>query len=267
MCLALCHVPQIGTYRNNKTMKKIKFGKKDHTYWFEGKRVTGVTSSLQMFSPGQENLDRWAANRIVKKYTQEIRKLGLGIKVKDLEKIEKMAKEEAINVRDNAARHGKRIHKEFSKHAKEAIKGSGYFPAAAKDEDPEVNALIKFLRKEKIKMLKSDYIVFDEDRWFAGTLDLYVQYKKKRYVVDLKTGYIGRKAFAQTAAYAIAIKNEAEPVDGLMVISTKKVKDRRVKRIVEKEDIKVSMNIARDYALFVACLEAYRNFDLVDLGA
>lgn len=242
-------------------MDGLKYDHRLHLYTFNGKLVTGVTSALKLFSPDAETLEKWIANTAVKRYTKEIKKTKEKPKYKEIEAV---AKEEPARLRDEAGERGTEVHDRFAVHAQKAIKETrGLIGGRVRDTNEEVNALLKLFRAEKIRILESERIVFSPEYWYAGRLDILIKYQKKIFVVDIKTGSIrDRKPFAQTAAYAFALKEAGESVDYTMVICTKKVKDRRVKKVIPEEDIQVSKNIRRDFELFKACLAVYRNIGL-----
>jgi hypothetical protein len=99
----------------------------------------------------------------------------------------------------------------------------------APEVEPFVNAYRRWLLRDQPEILAQEVTVFHPERGYAGTADLIVRMGGRTYVVDIKSGYVPKKAALQTCAYARAthyVKGDASApvpwtIDGAFVIDLK----------------------------------------------
>jgi len=195
---------------------EIKFKKEDHTYWLGDKRLTRVTSVLQVIS--KPALISWSAREAVK-YIKENYKGEL------TEELLKEAEVAHTKKRDKAAESGTGVHALIEDIIKAWIKPDGIFvkeqlDRAWQDTLPtQVQHFVDWARKNNVKFLECEKVVYSKSLFLAGTYDFKCEIDGKIFIGDIKTssGIYGLEPFMQTAAYEkmereMEINNEARKI-------------------------------------------------------
>lgn len=191
----------------------LKFRKSDHSYWYDGKRMTGVTTVIGVIG---KDLANWAANCAVDCM------LAGGT--------EKEARVAHLKIRDDAASAGTDCHKEAETIINFAIKhNDGYLHEEdLKHESPQIQMFVKWALRRKVQFITTEQKVYSVKNFYAGTFDMVFKMNGKVYIGDIKTRkyYWNLKTgifwtdFLQMGGYAVALK-EMKPevqLDGLALI-------------------------------------------------
>ena len=232
----------------------VKFNRKEHCYSYrkdnksEWKRMYGTTKILEILSLDEGAIEKWAKKTVAEKMAALIHP-KVKITKKEMKSIVDEAIQEPERIKETAARIGKEVHKGIAKHVKKCIKqDKGLFNIKYREEKNDkdskeevlikkcINAYIAWARKNKVKHLESEFVVYDVKRFVAGTLDLIFKWKSKIYIVDIKTsnGIYDIKPFLQVGNYRECYEsmNQKHKIDDVMVIRIDKTKGK-----IEEDDI------------------------------
>ena len=120
-------------------------------------------------------------------------------------------------------------------------------------------ALLDWLKKEKVKILSSEKIVYSRKVGFVGTYDAIVEIDKKKYLLDWKTAKgVYSSHIYQSSAYfnAHEEENSKDKLDGVMIVSIAKedIFDRD-KNLIRKAGTVISVkrtraDVLKDYVAF-----------------
>jgi hypothetical protein len=227
------------------------FDEKTHTYTLDGKRMTGVTTVLDVLS---KPLTQWAANCAVDYIEEKGQKLKGEIKVtaEDLTNARNAWKVK----RDTAADKGTDIHAEVEALVRLAIKEGGYM-TVGKTDNKQLQNFIDWATSNNIKFLDSEKRIYSKDWWTAGTCDLIFEQDGEVYVGDIKTGKaIYPSMWWQVSAYAKMLIEM-----GLY----SKIKGFKIIRLGKDGSFEVGENYSYDDNVegFEACLTIYRKLNLI----
>lgn len=231
------------------------FDEKTHTYTLDGKRMTRVTTILDVLS---KPLTQWAANCAVDYIEKHGKKLKEGIKVTedDLQNARNAWKVK----RDTAGEKGTDIHAEIEQLIKYAIKHNGGYVRPQKGEEKysqQANEFIHWALQNSPKFLDSEKRIYSKEWWTAGTCDLIFEQDGEVYVGDIKTGKaIYPSMWWQVSAYAKML---------LEMGLYSKIKGFKIIRLGKDGSFEVGENYAYDDNVrgFEACLTIYRKLNLL----
>lgn len=243
---------------------KLKFESKGHRYYLDEKPLTGVTTIIGILD--KPALIQWSANQAIDYIEKNCIKDPEGINGWDKTNwrlIDKkhfdQARKAWITKRDKAGDIGTEVHKVIEEYVKSCIDGKPEFKL---HPDPQVNKMtLKFkdwAEENQVKFLLSEQQVYSEKYWYAGTVDLLVEIKGKKYIADIKTARdIYNTNYIQMAGYHIALEElgKVKDLEGYIVINIPKdfKKDGEAKlkekRLTNTEEFKKA---------FINCLELYR---------
>lgn len=238
------------------------FRASDHSYFLNGKRMTGVTTILNVLS--KPALIGWAANMAVD-YVKE----HSGFRLETVENLSDGTPEEQVRYytiypetleeartayakhRDKRAEEGSDLHALVETYIKECIEKTSGVPAL-KTEEASIKPFIEWAQKEDIKFLASEARFYSESLYVAGTADLIFEKDGKRYVGDVKNKkkIWSREPFYQCAAYGMLAEEMGEkPFDGYCVI----------KLWNDEVEALWSFDVEGDREAFKACITLYRS--------
>jgi hypothetical protein len=242
-------------------MNRLKFESKGHRYYLDGKPLTGVTTIIGILD--KPALVSWSSNCAVDyiKENSDTEKKGVDdfwtYSIKE-EKLEQARKAWTIK-RDTAGDIGTLVHEHCEEYAKSKIKGVKYEPVYESEQvEKMVKRFIDWAEENNVKFLLSEQKLYSEKYWFAGTVDLLIEIKGKKYIADLKTSSdIYYSHYIQMAGYHIALQEmgKVKDLEGYIVLNIQKTlkKDGAVKfkekRITNFTDFQVA---------FLNCLSLYR---------
>lgn len=233
-------------------MKGFTFDEKTHTYRYDGKRMTGVTTILNVLA--KPALIPWAARMAVEYAIEHSTEYADGIY-----RVSKEVMEEAKNAhakkRDARAEEGSDLHALAEDYIKECIEKNGGKPV----ETPHsgLKSFAAWALKENIVFLSSEEKFYSVSLFVAGTADFTFTKDGKHYVGDIKNKakIWSREPFYQCAAYSIlaeemwaAGNSEAAPFSGYCVI----------RLWADELEALWSYDVEGDRKAFLACLELYR---------
>jgi hypothetical protein len=201
----------------------------------EFRSVTTVTNRLKKYG-----LENWQASEAVSFVMRElVDPLRRGWMTKeqleetDLERMKAAAMDEARRKRDAAADKGRLIHRiihEYYRTGQDLKVLQGY----ARYDPGTSEALEAFQTWEKdysVTPIWTEHEVYHIERRYAGTLDLYAEIilpsekfsreddRRRRYVIDFKSGQMDIGSVMQVAAYAMAVEAmENITVDGAAIV-------------------------------------------------
>jgi len=186
---------------------KFEFNKSTHTYTLDGKRLTGVTTVLNVIS--KPALIGWAANMAVDYIWDNLSAADkeenwLTVPITKLEE----ARKAHTKKKEAGAKAGTNIHLWIEEYIKDI------YPKVPYDEvmDDQINEFLNWVKENDVKFLESEKIMYSEKMWLGGTCDAVAEIKGKKYVVDFKTQakMWDRTPFLQTAAYRLMLEEMGE---------------------------------------------------------
>lgn len=233
-----------------KEIKKIKVGfhfeKDSHTYTFDGRRMTGITSIISVLA--KPALIGWAA-RMATEYLEANLVNGKEYTESEWSNLFTEAKKVHTNKKDKAAEHGTSAHELVESWIKDKMAGNII-------EDEKYQAIKKFTdwADENVKeFLFSERQMYNEEMFIAGTADFGAIMKDgERLIGDFKTssGVYGIDYFLQCSGYKLLAEAEGdEPYDGCVI--TRLGKDGSF-------DVHYGYDTDSYEAAFMACLTIYR---------
>ena len=248
-----------------------------HSYFFDGKKMTGVTAVLGPIGD-KSGLIQWAANLAAAAAFVAAPKIkNIELLIKQIEGYKKITTAAAKEIdvlfpefhdarvahtkkRDKAAGKGTDVHWICENLIKTAIaETNGYFANSKmdfKNQLKQVQNFINWAIKNKIKFLGSECKVYSLEWFVGGTYDFKFEIDGKVYIGDIKTGGVfNRLPFAQCAAYE-KMEKEMKPdavIDGRCIVNIKKDGS-----FNEKNDVMWSYDVETDLELFVCALKIYR---------
>jgi hypothetical protein len=239
--------------------RKFEFDDKKHVYTLDGKRLYGITNVLSVIS--KPALIQWAANEAVGHIKNQ--PLVNGMYTGVTEELLEEARVAHRNKRDKAADKGKDIHSICEGIIKDAIATNGGFIKVFEHEDPMIQKFLDWAHANSVMFLSSEYQMFSETMWTAGTCDFTAVINGKRYMGDIKTysGIYDRTPFLQCGGYMIMAEEMQEKFDGAVIVRIGKPSKKEpdgsfeVKYSYDTEGDKDGFRSA--LALF-KCLEAFK---------
>ena len=228
----------------------------DHSYFFDGKRMTGVTTILGVLA--KPALIGWAARMTGEYISEECDWVKEDVadgnngyfKVFNSD-IDKATKAYAA-IRDTRAEEGTDVHALAEEYIKTCIEHGGDAHSAGGGDSPAIQAFAGWAQENDIKFLASELKLYSKSMFLAGTADFLFEKDGKRYVGDIKNkkAIWSREPFFQCAGYSIMAEEMGEkPFDGYCVV-----------RLWEK-DIEVlwSFDVKGDREAFKSCVTLYRS--------
>lgn len=193
---------------------ELTFDTYRHEYTYNGKKVWGVTSVLQVIS--KPALLFWSANMAADYFRDNIKpgekydEIQLELVWKNAKKAHTMKKEEAGSI-------GKLVHDWVDKYCK------GEKPEMPYNEKAigSINLFLDWVKQHNVKFLINEQPVFSKKYCYAGTLDGVCVVDGKMYLFDLKTSSgIWDEYLIQVSAYKQARIEEfpEEKYEGLIIL-------------------------------------------------
>lgn len=241
---------------NNLDMAKTEipagfyFRDSSHSYFYDGKRMTGVTTILGILA--KPALIPWAA-RMACEYIGARWKGGILFNKIGVAEILAAAQVAHTKKKEAGGEKGTDIHalaEEYIKHCIAENKGKPEEVIANKDKP--IGKFIEWAQANDVTFLASEKMFYSKNLFVAGTADMLFLKDGKRYVGDIKTfkKLWDRTPMYQCAGYALLAEEMGEQkFDGYCVL--------RLSEDGSFEE-KWSYDVAGDTRAFLACVELYR---------
>lgn len=208
-------------------MDNFTFEPKTHTYALDGKKMTGVTTVLQVIA--KPNLIQWAADMACDyiKGSLDIEKTQYSHQVQFKDEFDDVLAEARVAHRkkkEKAGAQGTDTHAQIEEYVKAAIKEGGELSGWMCANDA-VASFVDWSIKNKIKFIESEKVMYSKDWFVGGTCDLVFEQEGKRYVGDIKTmkKMWDRVPYFQCAAYMKMLKEtDKTKYDGSCIINIPK---------------------------------------------
>lgn len=221
----------------------------DHSYFLNGKRMTGCTTILGIIA--KPALIGWAARMAVEYVEQAVN--SEDFKIEDMPDILTEAAKAHTKKKDAGAEKGTDVHALAEEYIKSCIaQGGDARSAGAGDAQKEIGKFVEWAQTNNIKFLASEARLYSESMFVAGTADIIFEKDGKRYVGDIKTykKLWDRTPMLQCAGYGIMAEEMGEPkFDGYCIL--------RLSENGEFEE-KWSYDVEGDTKGFKAAVELYR---------
>lgn len=215
----------------------FRYEDKGHSYYMDGKKMSGVTTILNSVL-AKPALIGWAA-KMTAEWIRENIKLVAGKKQIAGQKRTQMHEshyevyesdlEEAVKAhskkKEAGGKTGTDLHAMVEAYIKLMLLDKGGVAHGFDAADPMVQKFIDWAVENNVKFLASEQSVYHRDLWYAGTFDFSFEKDGKRYIGDLKTHkkLWDRTPFFQTAAYMMASEAMGEkPYDGSCIVNINK---------------------------------------------
>ncbi len=196
-------------------IKGFAFDADTHSYYYDGKPMTGVTTILQVIG---KPLTWWAAGMALgelgwtnPKFVPREKGIQIAGKARknffitneqyydwlqDCYRAHDKAKKDA-------GEHGTDLHALAEEYIKTCIETNDGKPLQAAPK--ELEKFVEWAVKENVRFLESEKKVYSAIHWYAGTLDLLAEKDGKPFIADIKTGKsIYPEYHFQMAAYTLA---------------------------------------------------------------
>lgn len=237
--------------KEKEIIKGFHFDDATHTYTFDGKKMTGVTSMLNK-TLAKPALIPWAA-KMVTDYIKENCKDGDGYFCTEMELDE--ARVAHTTIRDKAGDTGKDVHAAIEDYVKLMIQDQAGRPLNINDnENKHLEAFISWAQKNDITFLQSEAVFYSRDLFLAGTADLVFETRDGVRCfgdVKIKKKIYGREPFLQMAAYHLLSESMGNPKAERSVVL-------RIDPISAEIEELWSLNVPADRGAFMAVLDVYR---------
>lgn len=244
----------------------VDFYPDSHSYWVDGKRVTGVTTYLGIIDKSRA-LVPWAVELYRNHLIANIGSLTMR-HIEEGAKLHTVKKEEAATI-------GSHVHKWIEGYIK---KESPEMPEQ-KEAQIGVNAFLDWVSANKVKFISSERIIYSRKYGYVGTMDIEAKVNGELCLIDIKTSNnIYNSYYLQTAAYVRADEEERKvKYDGRWVLRlAKETEEEFTKRMAEKGRVATYLpfeakfldsdkgNLKRDFDGFLACKSLYEWNKLTD---
>lgn len=237
-------------------MERLKFEAKGHRYYLDGKSLTGVTTIIGILD--KPALVQWSANMAVDYIAKEIKSRDCDMQ-KMVDFILPEARKAWAKKRDKAGDIGTEVHQMIEYYANSQIKGEKNVIVSTNAKVQKMfDKFVEWAEENQVKFLLSEQKIYSEKHWFAGTVDLIIEIKGRKYIADIKTARdIYNTNYIQMAGYHIALEELGKIKDlaGYIVINipkdfkadgSAKLKEKRIHNYKDFQDA------------FLHCLALYR---------
>ena len=232
------------------------FDPQTHAYFYDSKRLTGVTTVLGTVL-SKQGLIQWAANEAVK-YLKEHGKPQEGGILAVSEALLEEARLAHTKIRDNAADFGKEQHAHIEQYIKDCIKNNSGKPMSYEGytlvASAQLKAFVDWAFRSEITFLDSEAIFYSPELFLAGTADLvFLDKEGKRCIGDakIKNRIYGKDAFLQMAAYHMLSEGMGNPKGEKSLVLRIDPKTAEVEELW-------SFNVEADRTHFLEVLSLYR---------
>lgn len=228
------NIPETGFY----------FDDKKHFYYLDGKKMTGVTTILNVMAKPQ--LIPWAARMAIENVKENFAAIIAATEA-ERDVLLKTAQNAHAQKKDKAADIGTLVHKAIEEWIKEKKT-----PTLDDQGMMMFNQFIKWAEDNKVKFLDSERRVYSKEHFVAGTLDFIFEMGGKKYLGDFKTssGIYGREYFWQCAGYRMMLEENGEKdFNGSVIVRCGKD---------GSFEVKESYDYETDIKGFMAALTIYR---------
>ena len=234
----------------------LEFDSQKHAYSVNGKPVYGTTNITGVLD--KPAIIYWAVNQAVEflKVNLQPGKALDEIQIKNLLEGARAAHRQT---KDKAADIGTLIHEFIGNYIKALIeKKTPPKRPVNKEMKNAVDGFFKWVKENKVAVIKSEQKVYHSKYKYAGTLDLECMVNGKRTIVDIKTGNaLYPEAFLQAAAYLKAREQEiGKKYPGGVIIVRLSKED--PERHISAFEVKKDEDVETHFRCFLYCLGIYR---------
>lgn len=234
----------------------LEFDSQKHAYSVNGKPVYGTTSITGVLN--KPALMYWAVNQAID-FIQANLKPGIALDEVQIKGLLEEAKKAHTNSKNRAADVGTLIHEFISNYIKALVeKKTPPKRPVNKEMKNAIDGFFKWVKENKVAVIKSEERVYHSKYRYAGTLDLECMVNGKRTIVDIKTGNaLYPEAFLQAAAYLKAREQETGkkyPGGVIIVRLSKEDPERHISAFEVRKD----EDVDEHFRCFLYCLGIYR---------
>ena len=250
---------------NMENNKKFTFNKDKHEYLLDGKRMTGCTTILGVLA--KPALIPWAAKMateyIQKNAPKEMLPVPAGEKEEEYnyivsEKLLEEARKAHAKRKTDAGTYGTETHRIIAEIIADVIENSEGVIRSGKNPNKSVQNFLDWAIENKVKFLETEKIIYDEEKFIAGTVDFVAEIDRQVWIGDFKTTGSGiyPEHFYQCGGYHIMLEAMGlyPNVTGYLILNLKENGEFLEKRSVSNEGNK---------KIFINCLEIYRQTELL----
>lgn len=224
------------------------FRDSDHSYFMDGKRMTGVTTILGTIA--KPALIGWAARMATEHIADNLEALINGTD-DERDAIFFNAKNAHTKKKEAGGTAGTDTHALAEEWIKSQITGN------ISDTDYKaIQPFIDWATTQKITFIASEEKLYSKQMFVAGTADFIFEREGKRYIGDIKTykKLWDRVPMLQCAGYGLMWREmNGKDIDGYCVFNLPKERT-----FDEAEDVRWSRDVAGDQEGFLAALSLYR---------
>ena len=236
------------------TGKGFEYFDAEHTYLYDGQRMSGVTTILNS-TIAKPQLIGWASRMCAEYIETEFTKWTEDkTAVFDIKAVCEAGKNAHTKKKEAGGAAGKDTHALAEEYIKLCIAAGGKPQIVPLDE--KMQHLRDWAIKENITFIASEEKLYSKQMFVAGTADFIFEKEGKRYIGDIKTykKLWDRVPMLQCAGYGLMWREmNGKDIDGYCVFNLPKERE-----FNEVEDVKWSYDVAGDQEGFMAALSLYR---------
>ncbi len=239
----------------------FEFVEDGHSYYLDGKRLTGVTTVLGVIA--KPMLIQWAANQAVEHIEKNLKYSPDHNTYLDcLYNVLQEAKVAHRKKKEEAGAKGTDVHaiiEGIIKHSLELTNGAIYPSEITKEilNNPQVGHFVDWAKLNKVRFLASEKKVFSRELFLGGTIDFICEIDGEVWIGDIKTSSgIYPEHFFQTAGYQRLMEDMAKTdggqqfdIKGHLILNCRKDGSFDEKRSISNED---------NLLAFMSALNLYR---------
>lgn len=240
------------------TIKKgFHFQESNHSYTFDGKKLTGVTSVLGKVL-AKPALIPWASKMACEYIKEHGNKVYYESDLLHYEVTEKQldeARTAHAQKRDNAADFGKLQHSIIEGYVNNCLENKGK-PIIQETGSKHLKTFMDWAFANDITFIATEAMFWSDHLWLAGTADLVFEKDGKRCIGDvkIKKKIYGKEPFLQMAAYHMLSESMENPKGEWSLVL------RIDPETAELEEL-WSKNVTEDREAFLQVLAIYRYLD------
>ena len=233
----------------------FSFRDSDHSYFYDGERMTGVTTILGTIA--KPALIGWASRMCAEHIEAEFTKWTEDkTAIFDIKAVCEAGRNAHTKKKEAGATAGTDTHAMIENYIKRSIKDSAGNPAIGLPGDLPIADFVDWSKKEQVVFIASEEKLYSKQMFVAGTPDFIFEKEGKRYIGDIKTfkKLWDRVPMLQCAGYGLLWREMyGKDIDGYCIFNLPKERT-----FDESQDVKWSKDVAGDQEGFLAALSLYR---------
>lgn len=203
-------------------IKGFHFDAATHSYFLDGRPMTGVTTILGVL--GKPALINWAA-KMATEYVGGKWMANIAYSGGEIAQVLEEARVAHTRKKEDAAQKGTDLHALVEEYVRGCIEANNGKPMLAYREADKIGQFIDWAIKENVRFLASERRMYSKKLFVAGTVDIVFEKDGKTYIGDIKTyaKIWDRVPFFQAAGYGLMLtETERKEIAGYCILRLSK---------------------------------------------